>query len=48
MSFVSAVAMTDSTSCGVGQMSRRYTSLPDASWPSGWVSKSKSMVPAIA
>src|SRR6185437_1263666 len=34
-------------SCAVGQMSFRKTSLPCASWPSGWFAKSKSIVPAF-
>ena len=40
--------MVASTSCGDGQISRRNTSLPSVSFPSGWDSKSKSIVPANA
>ena len=41
-------AMVASISSLDGQMFLRNTSLPSESWPSGWVSKSKSMVPAMA
>ena len=40
--------MTSEISFDDGQMSFRNTSLPSSSWPSGSVSKSKSMVPASA
>ncbi len=36
------------TSSGVGQMSARKTGCPSVSVPSGWFSKSKSIVPASA
>jgi hypothetical protein len=46
ISWLIALSIVICTSCGDGQMSRRKTSLPSGSWPSGWDSKSKSIVPA--